>query len=522
MIDDPVHDVIIVGAGAGGLYASYLLKKMGVQSLVLEAQDHVGGRTTALPAGSFVPFAVDIGAEWLHGEAGPVAMLVKENNWALEDLYNFYAPRTAEGAFVEGRLIEWASNRDPMMVQVRHVCDVLEETAASAEEEDAAGAHTDRTTVGDCVRQLVDRTSSPSAFNPRWMQLIDNFLGKTFASEMDKLGLQEFAREESDWPFGRKNYRLDDGFRVLVDFLARNGGTIRTNCPVSSIDWSMSDTPSNRKLVRLTSSACKEQFLARYVIVAVPLPILRDKDIRFVPQLPVSRQKALEKIGWGNGMKLVVSFSKEFYLPHGRHHHHHHHHGQASPAAESPRRGFVLVITDHPIINQWWYHGPSTRTLLSAASTTASGVKTPLTSSAVCTATAFIMSDSVQMAYALGEEDKLVALFLDMLDRAYGPAPGDSSSPAVIPSRHVVGHILYDWGKNPYIKGAYSSPGVGSCGCRETVAAPLGGCVFFAGEHTNTSASATVNSAMQTGARAVGQILMQKALGGPEGALGSL
>ena len=36
--------VIIVGGGAAGLGAAYTLKKRGIQSLLLEASDHVGGR----------------------------------------------------------------------------------------------------------------------------------------------------------------------------------------------------------------------------------------------------------------------------------------------------------------------------------------------------------------------------------------------------------------------------------------------------------------------------------------------
>ena len=38
------HDVVIVGAGAAGLYAAYTLDNLGYDVLILEASDRYGGR----------------------------------------------------------------------------------------------------------------------------------------------------------------------------------------------------------------------------------------------------------------------------------------------------------------------------------------------------------------------------------------------------------------------------------------------------------------------------------------------
>jgi monoamine oxidase len=56
--------VIIVGAGAAGMSAGYLLKKYGVEFKILEAAAVYGGRLKK--AEKFTNFPIDLGAEWIH------------------------------------------------------------------------------------------------------------------------------------------------------------------------------------------------------------------------------------------------------------------------------------------------------------------------------------------------------------------------------------------------------------------------------------------------------------------------
>jgi len=63
-------DVIIIGAGMAGLSAALALKARGIDSLILEAQDHAGGRARTVTTRTGTP--VDLGAHWLHGEGTPL------------------------------------------------------------------------------------------------------------------------------------------------------------------------------------------------------------------------------------------------------------------------------------------------------------------------------------------------------------------------------------------------------------------------------------------------------------------
>src|ERR1700741_1933113 len=57
-------DVAIIGAGAAGLGAAHALKASGLNVIVLEARDRVGGRGYTVQAAPDVIF--DVGCGWLH------------------------------------------------------------------------------------------------------------------------------------------------------------------------------------------------------------------------------------------------------------------------------------------------------------------------------------------------------------------------------------------------------------------------------------------------------------------------
>jgi choline dehydrogenase-like flavoprotein len=72
------HDVVIVGAGAAGLYAAYTLDNLGYSVLVLEATAWHGGRIWSMNLGDV---RVENGAEELYGP---------QNNFLFNDIKAAY------------------------------------------------------------------------------------------------------------------------------------------------------------------------------------------------------------------------------------------------------------------------------------------------------------------------------------------------------------------------------------------------------------------------------------------------
>src|SRR5262249_35705198 len=107
------RDVVVLGAGMAGLAAARDLARAGLDLVVLEARDRVGGRIHTLhePA----PHGIEIGAQMIHGSRAPTWELVREfkvetrpfsdwTTWVWSKESGFQKPETVHGSDVEGRL----------------------------------------------------------------------------------------------------------------------------------------------------------------------------------------------------------------------------------------------------------------------------------------------------------------------------------------------------------------------------------------------------------------------------------
>ena len=55
---------------------------------------------------------------------------------------------------------------------------------------------------------------------------------------------------------------------------------------------------------------------ARHVIITVPLTVLKDGDINFIPALPESKRKAIDTIEMTGALKIVCRFKCKFWPEH--------------------------------------------------------------------------------------------------------------------------------------------------------------------------------------------------------------
>ena len=69
--------ILIIGAGAGGLTAGYLLNQLGIDFEILEASPTYGGRMKRTV--DFADFPIPLGAEWLHTSPDVFQEIVNDN-----------------------------------------------------------------------------------------------------------------------------------------------------------------------------------------------------------------------------------------------------------------------------------------------------------------------------------------------------------------------------------------------------------------------------------------------------------
>jgi monoamine oxidase len=88
------------------------------------------------------------------------------------------------------------------------------------------------------------------------------------------------------------------------------------------------------------------------------------------------------------------------------------------------------------------------------------------------------------------------------LDRALAALCQVFAVPRTLVDDLLDGWALHDWRADPWSRGAYSYPAVNGVAAQATLARPVQGTLFFAGEATNKEQTATVAGAIASGRRA--------------------
>lgn len=408
--------VIVVGAGAAGLAAAQTLLDSGADVVLLEAGDRVGGRVRTLR--DFADFPIELGAEEIHGRQSPWFDRASANG------AEFVTDETTDFYYVDGAL----GSED-------EVWDA---------DFDAAEAFIEDLWRWDGGETPMDEVLAASDVPPRLGRTMDAWLGYEWGTSNDRIGAASLAASENAWSSGDENFTLSNSYEDTLRAAFAGAVTIaRTNTIVESIEWD-----ANEVRVR-TSDGTQERGDA--VVVAVPLTVLKAGAIAMT--LPLDKLDAIETIGMGPGMKVLLKFTTAFW------------------------GAGVGSIYGGPAVAEFWATAEGRGT-------------TPVL-------TAFVMGRDAE---TLRASNDLVADVLADLDRLY-----DGAATAAFDDAFVM-----DWTDEVFIGGAYSFPSPGSAAAREVLAAPLSGRVFFAGEATHTEGHfATVHGAVETGLRAAEEIADQ-------------
>ncbi|MEM7143560.1 MAG: NAD(P)/FAD-dependent oxidoreductase [Verrucomicrobiota bacterium] len=262
-------DVVIVGAGAAGLYAGYELEKAGVSYRILEASDRIGGRLGKLTG--FADYPLDLGAQWLHGNKSIAADLCREHKIP-------YKWDTSSVRFwFEGSMVKRLPRKPFGLGEDASAPDVsLSEYAAAEGFGDEYGA------ILDGIAS--ESGAAPSDISAKWP-----------------------AVEGEQWSAGLRDFKFEDTYYdVVANHIAPPVmDHVVLNSPVTAIDY------SGAKVRVITKGGAVYE--ADRVIVAVPITVLKDGDIAFTPPLPAAKREAFQKLGMGPGMKVFLKFNEDFF-----------------------------------------------------------------------------------------------------------------------------------------------------------------------------------------------------------------
>jgi len=193
------------------------------------------------------------------------------------------------------------------------------------------------------------------------------------------------------------------------------------------------------------------EYTADRVIISVPISVLKAGDLSFTPPLPAEKMQAFSKIGMGPGMKFILKFNKKFW------------------------KEDAVKIYAPGYIPEFSVAGFGRSNLLTA------------------------VAYGEGAGFLSGLKEASATEVIKQLDTLFG---------GKVASRSLVDSHVMDWGKEPFIGGAFSFPTPGSKGARDVAAAPVPGKIFFAGEAMHTGGHfATVQGAVETAQKTVEEMI---------------
>jgi monoamine oxidase len=269
--------VIVIGAGISGLAAAKKLKQKGFTVIVLEAQEKVGGR---LRTDRSLGVAFDEGASWIHGPNGnPITNLASQSgaNTFLTDDDNVSVYDTNGSAYSDTTLTSAENQFNNALIAVRN-----------------SGSQ------NQSFETVFNSLYPTQANNRLWKYMLSAFLEFNTGGDISKLSSKYFDDDEE---FRGSDLIITNGYDKVTDFLAQ-GLDIKLNTKVSAIDY------GNQKVKVTTSGNIVE---GDYVIVSVPLGVLKNNVINFNPALPTIKATAITKTNMGNVNKFLFVWNTPFW-----------------------------------------------------------------------------------------------------------------------------------------------------------------------------------------------------------------
>lgn len=415
--------IAIIGAGAAGLYAGYLLGEKKANYVIYEAADQIGGRIRSLK--DFADFDIELGADKIYGNRSVWYDWVKESGASfisdsLTDFYQLGAQLLSENQ---------GNNNSDFKAALSVAQQALNYTGPDM-----------------TLLQLMESAQ----LAPGVRHITEALVAVGNGTSAGRLSVPGVAEQRQAQSAGEGEFSLvNRSLSAVLEEKCKNViPKVVLNTQIKRIDY------SNERIM-LEDAQAQRRYVDK-VIITVPLSVLQSTDLQFTPALPEAKIASIKSIGMGAGIKLVLVFNQRFW----------------DASADS-------IYTA----------GAMPEYLASSNGRSAK--------SFVLTGTA--LGEKAEALSALSTSAAIQSVLND-LDGLYGKGVATGA---------LTNARLMDWGKTPFIKGAYSYPIVGGGGLltRQTLSAPVQRRLYFAGEATHYGGhSGTVHGAMESGRRVVEEL----------------
>ena len=512
-----MEEVLIVGAGASGLAAARDIAKAGVPVIVLEARERIGGRVYTLhDSTSSMP--IETGAEFVHGEHPALMKLLEQSTIPFCDV-------TDRHWYFDNEKLSSSHEFWNKLTALMDLMDLKQP---------------DRS-----FKTFLD--SLPDDETSRHAKAAASLYVEGFhAARIERIGVHGLvkANEAEDEIDGHHSYRVIVGYDHVMKALHKEavdaGVIFSLNTNVREIHWRQNHVEA---ICRTTGG--EQTFSASRAIVTLPLGVLQASSdgpvirtgsgpgspsgqpawgggcdrvstgvegsvgsVHFMPQLPPDKQHAIRSIVMGDVVRIVMRFRQRFWEELDL----------TGAAARHDLEQLGFIHNSEAPIPTWWTLLPIRAPILVGwtGGTNAENLIARIARESPFTQEAKRHGQHLQHGQpGTGEQqhrncndDQVTSIYhaailneaIKSLHQIFGLAESQLCE-------LLVASYTHDWHSDPFTRGAYAYLPVNGLELQQTLALPVDGTLFFAGEATSLGHIGTVHGAIESGQRAAKEIL---------------
>ena len=306
-MDDITCDVVIVGAGVTGLTAASRLEAEGLDVIVLEARDRVGGRVwTDTIDGQLY----EIGGQWVSPDQHALLETIEELELETYDRY-----REGESVYIgrDGHAVRFTGEIFPVQpetqAEIERLIEILDQLVAETDPEAPWERADARALDSISFRSWLEQQSTDvEAVDNVALFIADAMLTKPAHAFSLLQALLMAASAGSFSHLVDADFILDKRVvgglqRVPLGLASRLRNPVATSSPVDRLEWT-----ANSGVVAHTPTGT---VTARSAIVAVPPNLVA--SIRFEPALPPLRLQQLQHMSFGMVIKVHATYETPFW-----------------------------------------------------------------------------------------------------------------------------------------------------------------------------------------------------------------